>query len=192
MGKTDPRVDAYIAKSADFARPVLRHLRQVIHDACPQVEETIKWSCPHFMYHGILGAMAAFKKHCVFGVWHSSVSMGNVGRITGLEDLPKDAVISREVKKLMKRNASGVKAPRPTKPKAKKPIKPPAAFLTVLKKNKKALATFENLSPSRKREYVEWIVEAKRDETRAKRLATAVAWLAEGKTRNWKYERKKA
>jgi uncharacterized protein YdeI (YjbR/CyaY-like superfamily) len=200
VGEKDPRVNAYIAKSADFAKPILRHLRKMIHANCPQVEETLRWGAPAFMYHGFLCIMAAFKQHCTFGFWHramrdasngqSADAMGQFGRITSLADLPKDVVFARNIHKAMELNASGVKSPRPARPKKKKSLVPPADLLAALKRNKKALATFESFSPSRKAEYVEWIVEAKREGTRAKRLSTAIAWLAEGKTRNWKYERK--
>jgi uncharacterized protein YdeI (YjbR/CyaY-like superfamily) len=200
MGTTDPRVDAYIDKSADFARPILIHLRKLIHAGCPQVEETIKWGAPFFMYQGVLCGMAAFKAHCTFGFWKrllmttlkdknkSKQAMGNFGRLTSLADLPKDRIILQQVREAARLNTDGVKAPKP-KRKAKKPLKVPPYFLVALRKNKQALATFDNFSPSHQREYIEWITEAKTDATRDKRLATAVEWLAEGKSRNWKYEK---
>ncbi len=199
MGKSDPRVDAYIAKSAAFARPILGHLRRLVHAACPTVEETIKWGFPHFMHQGMLCSMAAFKQHCAFGFWHknmrveltggdSTEAMGQLGRITALADLPKDTVLKRHIKQAVKLNESGIKAPVVRKP--AKPIKVPADVTTALRGNKKARATFESLSPSHRREYLEWVVEAKRAETRTKRLATMLKWLAEGKSRNWKYEQR--
>ena len=203
MKKTDPRVDAYIAKSADFAKPVLRHLRRLVHEGCPGAEETMKWSHPAFLYGGkILCGLAAFKAHCTFGFWHvgmeavlgsdgekSGEAMGSLGRITGLDGLPADRAMLRYIRRAAELNESDAPGrPRPTtKPAKARPV--PADLSAALKKNRKAAATFEGFSTSHRNEYVEWITEAKRDQTRAKRLATALAWLAEGKPRNWKYER---
>jgi uncharacterized protein YdeI (YjbR/CyaY-like superfamily) len=200
MGRQDPRVDAYIAKSADFARPVLNRIRKLVHAACPEVEETMKWSFPHFMYRGMFCSMSAFKEHCAFGFWHplmrdsiegrgSHESMGQFGRIKSVSELPKDAEIKRLVKVAMQLNENGVK--RPPKPKATAPkvVSVPGDLVAALKKNRAARTTFEGFSPSCKNEYVQWITEAKREETRAKRLVTTIEWLAEGKKRNWKYEK---
>ena len=199
---TDPRIDAHIEKAAPFARPILRHLRKLVHETCPDVEETLKWSSPAFVYRGkILCGMAAFKQHCVFGFWHqgmtevlgadgekSDTAMGSFGRLTSLDDLPSDRVMTRYIKKAAALNESDA----PTRP---RPVRRPAAPVAVpddlaaaLKKKKDAAATFEKLSPSHRKEYIEWITEAKRDETRQKRLSTTLEWLAEGKSRNWKYE----
>jgi uncharacterized protein YdeI (YjbR/CyaY-like superfamily) len=193
----DPRVDTYIGKSAEFARPILAHLRDVVHRVCPQVQETLKWRMPTFMYHGMLCGMAAFKQHCTFGFWkHELVvgkelaadaqAMGQFGRITRLADLPSQKVLVSYIKKAMRLNEEGVKAPRAT-PKHKPAPRAPDDLTAALKKNRKAAATFAAFSPSHQREYVEWISEAKREQTRARRLATAIQWLAEGKARNWKY-----
>ena|SRR5688572_11313558 len=203
MGTRDPRIDAYIAKSADFARPILTSLRETIHAACPEVEETMKWSNPHFMYHGMLCGMASFKQHCAFGFWKSSLvlgddaraddeSMGQFGRITKLSDLPPKKVLTGYIRRAMQLNEEGIRPPKRMKPRTEKPreIEVPDDLAAALRKNKRALATFEGFSPSAKREYLAWIVEAKREETRRRRLETAVAQMAEGKTRNWKYERK--
>ena len=193
MGKRDPRVDAYIAKSAEFAKPILEHLRTLVHTGCPDVEETLKWGVPHFMHQGMLGGMAAFKHHCAFGFWtgamllpSNSEAMGNFGRITALSDLPKDKIMIGLVKKAARSNENGEKRPlAPRKPKKDLPM--PAGLLKELKKSSRARATFENFSPSHKRDYVEWITEAKTEETRTRRLRTAIEWLTEGKPRNWKY-----
>lgn len=202
MGKRDPRVDAYIAKSADFARPILSHIREVVHEGCPEVQEDMKWSFPHFVYKGILCSMAAFKQHCALNFWDqmmrddagkdskSNEAMGQFGRITAVSDLPKKTVLIKHVKDAVTRKDSGVKPPRVTKREPKKPLEVPVYFNAALKKNKKALATFSAFSDSNKREYVEWVTEAKTEETRQKRLAQAVEWMAEGKSRNWKYARK--
>jgi uncharacterized protein YdeI (YjbR/CyaY-like superfamily) len=200
VGTRDPRIDAYIAKSADFAKPILTHLRAVVHDACPDVEETMKWSTPHFSYKGMMAGMAAFKQHCVFGFWKDTLVLdpadrsnekaaGQFGRITKVSDLPSKSVIAGYVKKAMKLNDEGVKAPRTMAAKAKtpKPVVVPEALEAALAKNKKARATFEAFSPSHKREYAEWIAEAKGEETRKRRVETAIEWMAEGKARNWKY-----
>jgi uncharacterized protein YdeI (YjbR/CyaY-like superfamily) len=197
MGTRDPRIDAYIAKSADFAKPILTHLREIVHSACPDVEETMKWSNPHFTYKGMLGGMAAFKEHCAFGFWKGSLILpkagtekaaGHFGRITKVSDLPPKKVIVGYVKEAMRLNEEGVKSPARAKPKVAKPIVVPEALAAALKKNPKARATFEAFSPSHKREYTEWIADAKGDDTRQRRVASAIEWMAEGKSRNWKYQ----
>jgi uncharacterized protein YdeI (YjbR/CyaY-like superfamily) len=193
----DPRIDAYIAKSAVFARPILSHLRDIIHRACPQVEETMKWNFPHFMYHGMLCGMAAFKQHCTFGFWKDDLildpaqqgdrnAMGQFGRVTSIKELPARKILAGFVKKAMQLNEDGVKAPRMT-PARKPALVVPDDLSLALKKNRKAAATFAGFSPSQRREYVEWITEARREETRKKRLATTIEWLGDGKQRNWKY-----
>ena len=201
MGTRDKRIDAYIAKSADFAQPILSYLREVVHEGCPEVEETIKWSFPHFMYKGILCSVAAFKEHCAFGFWKGSLildsstnksadAMGQFGRITALKELPPKSVLLGYIKKARQLHDNGVKVPKKPKPRGeKKELVVPDYFLKAVKKNKKALATFEGFSYSHKKEYVEWVTEAKTDETRNRRLQTTVEWLEQGKARNWKYER---
>ena len=201
MAARDPRVDAYIARSADFARPILEHLRGVVHSACPDVEETMKWSFPHFMYNGMLCSMASFKQHCALSFWKGALifdsdrdreAMGQFGRITKLSDLPPKKVLAAHVKKAMALNDEGAKVPRVRKPGLERrvvPTTPPPELAAALKKNAKARATFEKFPPSHRREYIEWITEAKREETRAKRLSQTIEWLAEGKSRNWKYQR---
>lgn len=200
MGTRDPRVDVYIERSAPFARPILAHLREVVHDACPDVEETMKWSFPHFMYEGMLCSMAGFKQHCAFGFWKgglvlgatgkSAEAMGSFGRITALSDLPSKGKLRAYVRKAMALNEAGVTARPPKRAPRKRPALPvPAYFTAALRKNARALATFEGFSPSHRREYVEWVTEAKGEETRQRRLATAIEWMAEGKSRNWKYTR---
>jgi len=203
MGTKDPRIDAYIAKSAEFAKPILNHLRKLLHDNCPSIEETMKWSFPHFTYKGpadksprILCSMAAFKQHCAFGFWYisnmnddrrESEAMGQFGRITSLADLPKDKALVRQIKDAIRLHDSGVKPRSPARPSVKKELEIPNDLIAGLKKNKKALATFDGFSYSNKKEYVEWITEAKTEETRRKRLDTAIEWMSEGKVRNWKY-----
>ena len=198
MPGPDPRIDAYIAKSADFAQPILRRLRSLVHEACPQVEEDIKWGVPSFGYAGgILCGMAAFKQHASFGFWkHALVlgegvpqtGMGSYGKMTTLHDLPPDRTLLAHIRKAMKLNQDGVKSPAARKSTSKPLPEMPRELAAALKQNKAAQATFDAFPPSCKREYIEWIVEAKREETRAKRLAQTMEWLAEGKRRNWKYE----
>lgn len=200
MGKKDPRVTAYIEKAQPFARPILKRLRALVHETCPKTEETLKWSMPTFMYEGeMLCGFAAFKAHATFGFWKGSLivdaqgrkvedAMGQFGRLTGVADLPSKAVLVGYIKKAMKLNEAGVKVARATTAKSKAPVKVPADLAAALKQSKKAAAAFADFSPGHRREYVEWIEEAKRPETRAKRLATAIEWLAERKHRNWKYE----
>ena len=196
---TDPRVDAYIAKAATFAQPILKHLRTLVHEACPEAEETIKWRMPTFVHHKILCGMAAFKAHATFGFWQRGLTdeiaktgvraeqaMGSLGRITSLEDLPSDKAMLGYIRKAAKLNESGVPA-RP-KPKPRPALPVPADLAAALKKNAKAAAMFKDFTVSPRREYIEWITEAKRPETRAKRIATTIEWLATGKKRNWKYE----
>ena len=196
MANTDPRVDAYIEKSADFARPILKHLRKVVHAACPEVEETIKWSFPHFDYKGeMMCSMASFKAHCAFGFWKGSLvlgdkvvdgAMGHLGRITSLDDLPSDRTLTSYIRKAARLNDEGVKAVRAPR-RSTAEVEVPEDLTKALKKNKKALATFAAFPPSHKREYVQWIVEARGADTRKRRLESAVEWIAEGKPRNWKY-----
>ena len=194
----DPRVDAYIAKSADFAKPILQHLRKVVHAGCPDVTETIKWRFPHFDYKGVMCGMAAFKEHCAFGFWKEALildgqtvekrGMGSFGCIRSLADLPSEKVLIGYVKKAAALNDAGIKAPGRTQPKKRDPILVPNFFSTALKKNSKARRTFDAFPPSARREYLEWVTEAKREETRDKRVGTAIKWLAQGKPRNWQYQ----
>ncbi len=202
MAKKNPAVDAYIGKSADFARPILNHIRKIVHSACPEVEEAVKWGMPFFVYNGMLCNMAAFKEHCSLGFWKGKLifgekylegeeeGMGSFGRITKVSDMPSEKALTGYIKNAMKLNEEGVKAPAVRKGKEKMELTAPPYFMDALKKNKKALATYESFSPSHKREYGEWVVEAKTEETREKRLETAIEWMAEGKIRNWKYVKK--
>ena len=201
MGTRDPRVDAYLERSADFAQPILRHLRDIVHAACPQVVETIKWGFPHFEHKGVLCSMASFKAHCAFGFWHREMrgdvaaggkageAMGQYGRITRLSDLPRDVALKALVCKAAELNASGVKSVTAVKAGPKKPLVAPDDLAAALARNHAALATFENFSDSHKREYIAWVVAAKRQETRDRRVATAVEWMAEGKAKEWRYAR---
>jgi uncharacterized protein YdeI (YjbR/CyaY-like superfamily) len=198
MPKTDRRVDALIAKSADFAKPILKHLRKLIHAGCPQVEETIKWGFASFVYNGtILCQMAAFKKHCSYGFWHRDMHRkmkeatgvaGHFRNLVGVDDLPKDAVLIRLIKEAAKLNESDERPARaPRKP--AKALAVPKNLAAALRGNAKAGANFKSLSTSHRNEYIDWITQAKRAETREKRLATTIEWLEKGKSRNWKYER---
>lgn len=205
MGKSDKRVELYINKSAEFAQPVLWHIVEVVHKACPDVEETMKWSFPHFIYKGSnLCSMAGFKQHCAFTFWLGSkmkdpnkildkvgekTAMGHLGQLKSLKDLPSDKVLTAYIKEAMSLIDKGEKIERKSIA-AKKPLKVPAYFISALKKNKKALTTFENFSPSNKKEYVEWVTEAKTEETRSTRLKTAIEWMSAGKSRHWKYNKK--
>jgi uncharacterized protein YdeI (YjbR/CyaY-like superfamily) len=199
---TDPRVDAYIARAAPFAQPILQHLRALVHEACPTATETMKWSMPHFEHAGkILCGMAAFKAHCTFGFWHKGMekvvktngaaeqAMGTFGRITSLKDLPADKTMIGYVRAAVKLNESGAPGrPRPAATGPKKDLPVPEDLAAALKKSKTAAKTFAEFSPSHRKEYIEWITEAKRAETRAKRLETTLEWLGEGKARHWKYQ----
>jgi uncharacterized protein YdeI (YjbR/CyaY-like superfamily) len=200
MGQRDPRIDAYIASSAEFARPILEHLREVVHASCPDCEETLKWSAPTFTYRGkILCGMAAFKQHATFRLWQGTQivgagtgkqddAMGQFGRITRIADLPVKRELAGYIKQAMQSVEQGVKRPASRGGTPKPPVEVPADLAVALGANAGARATFEAFPASCRREYVEWITEAKREETRAKRLAQTIEWLAEGKRRNWKYE----
>ena len=192
MPKKNPRVDAYIARSADFAKPILNRIRKLVRAACPDVQETIKWNSPFYEYKGILLATPAFKRHCALIFWKGRLFLGKdqkatLRRLTTLSELPGDKILTGYIRKAVALNEAGIKAPRP-KPKARKAVVVPDYFLAALKKSKKALAVFERFRPSHKREYIEWIVDAKREETRTKRIKAAITLMTQGKSRNWKYE----
>lgn len=205
MAKKEKTVDTYIAKSADFAKPILTHIRDLVHKACPDVEEKIKWGMPFFDYKGeMLCHMASFKQHAVMGFWKASLmkdpvltenakaetAMGHLGKITSLKSMPSDKKITAWIKEAMQLTDKGIKLPAKTKPAEKKELTVPDYFAKALAKNKKARQVFENFAYSHRKEYLQWITEAKTEETRNKRMATALEWIAEGKGRNWKYERK--
>jgi uncharacterized protein YdeI (YjbR/CyaY-like superfamily) len=198
MPTTDPRVDAYIAKSNDFAKPILTRVRDMVHAACPQVEEKIKWSMPFFDYKGqMMCGMAAFKEHCSLVFWKASLiegvpangdkAMGSFGRLTSVKDLPTKTQFTGYIKAAMKLNDEGVTVKR-AKGGTKAEAKVPKELAAALAKNKKAAAAFAKFPPGQRREYCDWIAEAKREETKDKRVVQAIEWIAEGKTRNWKYE----
>jgi uncharacterized protein YdeI (YjbR/CyaY-like superfamily) len=203
MAKKDNRVDQYIAKSPEYAKPILMHIRDLVHKTCPDIQETIKWGMPSFDYKGPFFSMAAFKNHAVFGFWKASLmkdpvlmenaksesAMGHSGKLTSLKDLSSDKTMIAYLKEAMKLNDDGIKLP-PRKPTAKKDIVVPDYMTKALAKNKKAQTAFDIFSPSHKREYIEWITEAKTEETRDKRIAMMLEWLDEGKSRNWKYMKK--
>ena len=191
---TDPRVDAYIANAAPFARPILIRLRAMVQAALPGAEETIKWGMPHFTYRGKnVAGMAAFKAHCAFTVHgegrHGAEGMGQHGKITSLADIPPEAELGTKLKNAVSRIENrGSAAPKRAKAAPKAEIPVPEDFSAALAGDAKAQAAFDSFAPSHRREYLEWITEAKREETRAKRILQAVEWLGEGKKRNWKYD----
>ncbi|QEH77663.1 hypothetical protein EIK56_05615 [Sphingomonas sp. C8-2] len=198
--KSDPRIDAYIDRAALFARPILVHLRDLVRQSCPAAEETIKWGFPHFVLDGtILCSMAAFKAHVAFGFWQgrrvtggqapdAKDAMGQFGRIATIADLPAPAMLAEMIAQAARLIESGEKVPRPLKH-PKPPAEPPADLLAALAASPRAAVTFESFPPGQRREYIEWITGAKRDETRRKRLDTTIAQLEEGERLNWKYER---
>jgi uncharacterized protein YdeI (YjbR/CyaY-like superfamily) len=199
MANHDPRIDAYIAKSADFARPILEHLRAAVHATCPAVEETIKWGMPFFSYKAApMCMMAAFKQHCSFGFWLSKEvtggsdedGMGQFGKLASLQDLPPTKQLTAYLEKAMALNEAGVKKARPKVAAKPAPMLPDdLAALLAQKKHAAARRTYEGFGPGARREYIDWIGEAKTDATRQKRVATTLEWLAEGRKRNWKYEK---
>jgi uncharacterized protein YdeI (YjbR/CyaY-like superfamily) len=199
-------IDTYIANARPFAQPILKHIRNTVHKACPNVEETIKWGCPHFEYNGaILCSMAAFKQHCAFGFRKAALmkdpehilhigektGMGHFNKITSLKNLPSNKIFTAYIKQAAKLNEDGVQLPSKTKSTlAAKVIEVPDDVQKALQKNKKAQAVFDAFAPSHRKEYLQWILEAKTEPTRNKRIETMIAWLQEGKSRNWKYEKK--
>jgi len=195
--KRDPRVTAYIENAPEYARPVLMRLREIVHEGCPDVVETIQWRMPSFEYRGMFAGMAAFKSHCVFGLWkHESIvasdpkaleAMGGFGCLRSIDDLPTRATLLRYVERAKKLNDDGVTAPR-TKTARKKPAAMHPEFAAALGRNAKAKRALASSSPSQQREYTEWIADAQRDDTRERRIETAIEWLSEGKTRKWNYE----
>jgi uncharacterized protein YdeI (YjbR/CyaY-like superfamily) len=205
MNQTEPRIDAYIEKAQAFARPVLEHLRALIHKICPAVEEKIKWGIPHFDYkRSMMCNMAAFKQHLVFGFWKASImhdleglfdekvntAMGSMGRITTLKDLPSDKILTAYIKEAMRLNDEDIKLPVANLRKGKQTPEPetPADLAALLDEHPQATTKWESFAPSHRREYIDWIVSAKTVPTREKRLATTIEWLIEGKSKNWKYK----
>jgi len=203
LPKTDVRIDAYIDRSAPFAKPILQHIRKLVHQACPEVTETIKWGMPFFEYKGIICNMAAFKNHCSLGFFKAGQmksapelqasnkeAMGHLGKITSMQDLPTDEVLTGYIKEAAALNEAGVKKAVPKKATETKELIIPDEITQALENNSVAKSTFDSFPYSHKKEYVEWITEAKTEATRSKRIATMLEWLEEGKSRNWKYERK--
>ena len=198
MPSRDKRIDTYISNAADYAQPILKHLREVVHEGCPEVEETIKWRMPAFEYKGPFAGMAAFKQHAVFGFWkhklvvgadrRAETAMGSFGCIKSMADLPPRKTLVALVKKAKKLNDEGVKVVRDKTTKNKQRAAMHPALKAALAKSKKAQASFDSFPPSAQYEYVEWVAEAKADDTRARRVAQAVEWMAQGKRRHWKYQ----
>ena len=195
MAKKDKRVDVYITRAPQFARPILTTVRGWMHEGAPDCEEALKWGHPAFLQEGILCGMVAFKEYCGVHFWQGknvvAVNKGphgpaqQLGKLLAVKDLPSKRVFLGYVRKAVELNASGVKVARPTKP--KKPFAVPAEFRKAMDRDAKAKATFDGFSPSHRREYAEWIADAKQEATRERRIAQALEWLAEGKPRNWKY-----
>lgn len=200
----NPLIDQYIENAQEFAQPILKHIRNLVHEVCPQVEEKMKWSFPHFDYKGsMMCSMASFKQHVAFGFWKSSLiidehgwlqtenreAMGNLGKITSIKELPEEGVFKEYIAQACLLNEEGISLPKPAKKKLSQKVTVPDYILKEISKNIQAIKTFEAFSPSHKREYINWIDEAKTEPTRLKRLATAVEWMSEGKVRDWKYKK---
>lgn len=200
---SNPAFDEYIAKAAPFAQPILTKIRAAFHKACPDVEETMKWRTPHFEYKGIIGSMAAFKQHVSWGFWKAKLMKDPKGilegagedttsigfaKLTDAAQLPSEKVMIDYIREAVRLNEEGIAIERAPRGPAK-PVEVPDYLSAALKKNAAARKTFESFPPSHRREYIEWITEAKQDATRKKRLDTAIEWLSEGKSRNWKYEK---
>lgn len=192
----DPRIDAYIAKAAPFARPILEKVRERVHAVVPDVEETLKWGMPSFtLDRKILIGMAAFKAHAVVNFWRGQElgieakddAMGQLGKLSSASDLPSDKEFEALIRKAVQL-AKTAPAPRKVKHEPKPPAELHPEFAAALKANPKAKTVLGGFPPSAQREYLDWIAEAKQESTRAKRIATAIEWLSEGKKRHWKYE----
>ena len=202
MGQYNEKVDAYIAKSADFAKPILIYLRELVHRTAPEINEAMKWGFPFFDYKGPVCQMAAFKKHCAFGFWKERLlndpqgylkldgevsSAGSFGSILSISDLPPEEVIVGFIHQAIAINEQGIKVEKkPAAPKAE--LSMPDDFDKLLRGNLAAMDHFEKFSPSKKREYLEWFADAKSEATREKRMQQGLEWIAEGKSRNWKYQ----
>lgn len=196
------QVDQYIINSAEFAIPILDHLRNLVHKADARIEEKIKWGMPFFDYKGTVCHMASFKNHCAFGFWKGSLmkdeyeifkersqAMGLLGKITSFEDLPSDEILIAYIRQAIQLNEDNVKLPPKPKSAEKKKLIIPEYFMEALSEAPEALAVFQNFSPSNKKDYILWLEEAKTEATKIKRLETTLEWLAEGKTRMWKYKK---
>jgi uncharacterized protein YdeI (YjbR/CyaY-like superfamily) len=204
MAKFDDRIDDYIAKSAEFAKPILKHLRELVHRASPDITETMKWSAPFFEYNGVLCFMMAFKQHAGFGFWkadrlpdlHGIIldegNAGSIGKLTSLDDIPDDDILIWYI-----RQAIALKdTPKTAKPAVKKAapksatidLATPDYLAELLNQTQEAKIYFENFSPSQKKEYITWFEDAKSEATRNKRLQEGLEWIKEGKTRHWKYK----
>lgn len=204
MGARDPRVGAYIANSAAFARPILRHLRRVVHLGCPDARETMKWGFPHFEHRGLLCSMASFRQHCAFSFWKWKLlegpgrnalrprrgAMGQFGRITAVADLPGERALIQLVRRAAALNEQGVRRPVRRSARGDRTLLIPADLLAALRTNPTALATFQGFSDTHRKEYVEWVTGARRVETRRRRVATALAWLSLGRPRGGRYARR--
>ncbi len=195
-------IDQYILGLEDFAQPIMNHIRELVHQACPETEEKTKWGFPHFDYKGPMCHMAGFKQHAIFGFWKVDLmedphkvfalgkkSMGDFGRLTSLDDLPSDDILIEYIHQAMDLNDRGIKLPKRDF-KKREPLDIPDYFTAALERDKGALNTFQNFSYSHQKEYVEWVTEAKTEATRLRRLDQAIDWMAEGKPRNWKYMKK--
>ena len=203
MEQFDSRIDVYINKSAPFAQPILEYIREVVHEASPLLQETMKWSMPFFDYKGTVCMMAAFKQHCAFGFWKASrlndphhllhsgeeAAAGSFGRICSIADLPPKEAMIDFIMQAIELNEKGIKTVKVKPPVDKAALVVPDYFVEALSENGEAGVTFSSFSYSQKKDYVEWLTEAKSEATRQKRLETALEWISEGKTRNWKYER---
>lgn len=195
MATEDPRVDAYIANAADFAQPLLVQFRAAVRQACPEVVEAIKWRMPFFMHRGrMLAHMAAFKAHCAFDIHAGPASrdadkdgeaMGVFGRVTTRADLPSKAELVKRLKAGVAVIESGEKTARTPKALPRPPLETPPDLVAALVRNAPARKRFAAFSPSHRREYIEWLMEAKRPQTREKRLAQAIDQITEGKPRHW-------
>jgi len=204
MSNYDARVDAYIAKSPDFAQPVLNHVRTLVHEVCPETIETLKWGMPHFEYKGLMCGFAAFKNHCSFGFWktallqdphgvlkgHESTAMGSFGKLLSLKDLPSDKILKALIKDAMRLNDDGIKVAMGSRKSGsiKDDISEPDYFTKALSEDAEAAATWKHFAPSHRREYLEWITEAKTEATRTKRVIKTLELLREKKQRHWKYQ----
>lgn len=198
MSNHNKKVDEYIFKMADFAKPILTHLRQIIFETCPDVEEDIKWGIPHYGYKGDhLVMMAGFKQHCSFSLYKAELmkdkmiqesvkagkKFGYMDKVKDLSELPNKKVLTAYIKEAMELNSSGISKPKVVKEKVE--VVAPKEFIEALEQDKIAFSVYESKSPSFRKNYIIWIADVKTDETRQKRITQSLEWIREGKDRFW-------
>src|SRR5438270_1264994 len=180
-------VNDSLANAPEGTRPILVRLRRIFRQASPKLEEAIKWGVPCYLFKGPVGGFAAYKQHVSWGLWKSRALndpeglLGRgvsvmAGKITKVSEIPPAAKIIALIEQVIALNEAGIKSPKPPEPEL------PADFAAAMKKAGKAARHYAAFTPARKWQYVNWVTQAKRAETRAKRIEIAVERIGEGKT----------